>query len=133
LELALSGRVIVVTGANSGVGKEVAAYCAAKGAKKVYMLCRSKDRANAARDEIWAALGKKSPSSSDSSNNLYVVLADVGELAQVRKAVAEIQAQESKIDAIVCNAGVLLNEKKTTSEGNEVTFASHLLVRVYYR
>jgi len=40
-----------VTGANSGLGKEIATYAAAKGAT-LYMLCRSKERAEAARDEI---------------------------------------------------------------------------------
>jgi NAD(P)-dependent dehydrogenase (short-subunit alcohol dehydrogenase family) len=128
----LTGRVIVVTGANSGVGKEVATYCASKGAKKVYMMCRSKDRAHAARDEILAAIKNQSSSSSSDASNLDIILADVGELAQVRRAVAEIQEKETKIDAIVCNAGVLLNEKKTTSEGNEVTFAAHFLVRACF-
>jgi dehydrogenase/reductase SDR family member 12 len=33
----------------------------------------------------------------------------------------------SSIDCLVCNAGVLLNEKEVTSEGNEMTFATHLL------
>jgi NADPH:quinone reductase-like Zn-dependent oxidoreductase len=47
----LGGKVVVVTGANSGIGKELATYAAAKGAK-LYMLCRSKERAEIARDEI---------------------------------------------------------------------------------
>lgn len=135
----LSGRVIVVTGANSGVGKEIATYCAAHGAKKVYMMCRSKDKANAAREEILqATTQQKKDNDNDKTNttttttNIDIILADVGELAQVRRAVLELQGKESKIDAIVCNAGVLLNEKKETSEGNEVTLASHLLVRTYY-
>jgi len=45
----------------------------------------------------------------------------------VRKAVQELQEKENKVDVLVCNGGVLLNEKRTTGEGNEVTFASHLL------
>jgi NADPH:quinone reductase-like Zn-dependent oxidoreductase len=47
----LGGKVVVITGANSGLGKELATYAAAKGAK-LYMLCRSKERAETARDEI---------------------------------------------------------------------------------
>lgn len=50
-----------------------------------------------------------------------------GELASVRQAVQELQAKENQVDVLVCNGGVLLNEKQTTNEGNEVTFASHLL------
>jgi dehydrogenase/reductase SDR family protein 12 len=50
--------VIIVTGANSGIGKEVATYAAAKGAK-LYMLCRSKERAEKARDEIMKLTSNK--------------------------------------------------------------------------
>lgn len=113
----LKDKVIVVTGANSGLGKEMATYASAKGAK-LYMICRSKERAEKARDEIVNLT---------SNDNIKVVLADVGELEQVRSAAKEIQSQESNIDCLVCNAGVLLNEKQMTCEGNESTIASHLI------
>jgi len=113
----LEGNVFVITGANSGIGKEMATYAAAKGAS-VYMICRSKERAEKARDDII---------SQTSNDKVKVVLADVGELSQVRKVVEEIQSMEPKVDCLVCNAGVLLNDRQETSEGNEVTFASHLL------
>jgi NAD(P)-dependent dehydrogenase (short-subunit alcohol dehydrogenase family) len=38
-----------------------------------------------------------------------------------------LQEAETKIDCLVCNAGVLLNDRQETSEGNEATFASHFL------
>jgi len=113
----LTGKVVLVTGANSGVGKELATYAAAKGAK-LYMLCRSKDRAEKARNEIVEAT---------SNDQIDILLADMSELAQVKKMVAELQAKESKVDCLVCNAGALFNDRKESSEGNESTFASHLL------
>uniref|UniRef100_A0A6U6GKR4 Dehydrogenase/reductase SDR family member 12 n=1 Tax=Odontella aurita TaxID=265563 RepID=A0A6U6GKR4_9STRA len=113
----LGGKCVVVTGANSGLGKEIATYAAAKGAN-LYMLCRSKERAEKARDEI---------SEKTSNGNIKIILADVGELDQVRKAAEELQSQEEKVHCVVCNAGVLLNDRRETSEGNEVTFASHFL------
>lgn len=113
----LEGKVIVVTGANSGIGKEVATYCAAKGSN-LYMLCRSKDRAEAARAEI---------AEKTSNDKIKIILGDLGELSQVRKVAQELQSMETKVDCVVCNAGVLLNDRKETSEGNEVTFASHFL------
>ena len=116
----LSGKVVVVTGANSGLGKQVATYCAAKGAK-LYMLCRSKERAETARAEIVKDTG---------NDSVDIVLVDVSELDQVRKAASTLQEKETAIHAVVCNAGVLLNERKESSEGREVTFASHLLVCV---
>ncbi len=115
----LSGKVVVITGANSGVGKELSTYAAAKGAT-LFMLCRSKERANKARDDILERT-KCDP------KLVQVVLADLGETSQVRHVVSELQEQTDKVDVLICNAGLLLNERKLTSEGNEVTFATHLL------
>jgi len=115
----MSNKVVVITGANSGIGKELATYAAAKNAN-LYMLCRSKDRAEKARNEIIEKTKAK-------GDNVKILLADVGELAQVRKAVEELQSKEDKVDVLVCNAGVLLNDRRETSEGNEVTFAAHFL------
>ena len=103
--------------ANQGLGKELATYVASKGAT-LYMVCRSAERGESARQEI-ATLTH--------NDKIKLVLADVGELNQVRKAVQELQDAESKIDCLVCNAGVLLNDRQETSEGNEATFASHFL------
>lgn len=82
------------------------------------MVCRSAERGEAARQEI-AKLTH--------NDKIKVVLADVGELAQVRRAAQELQNAEPNIDCLVCNAGVLLNDRQETSEGNEATFASHFL------
>lgn len=113
----LSEKVVIVTGANSGIGKEIATYVAAKGAK-LYMFCRSEERAEKAKKEIIEAT---------LSEKVEIVQIDLSEMASVRKAVQELQGKENKVDALVCNGGVLLNEKQTSNEGNEVTFASHLL------
>ena len=117
----LQGRVVVVTGANSGLGKQVATYAANKGAV-VYMLCRTVPKAEAARDEIRNATG---------NHAVHVVPVDVSELAQVRQAAQTIRDKETTIHALVCNAGVLVKEKQLTSEGYEATFASHLLGGTY--
>ena len=87
------------------------------------MVCRSKERAEKARDEIIE---------STSNPNVKILLADVGELSQLELAVKELQAKETKVDCLVCNAGRLLNDKELTSDGKEVTFASHLLGGSYF-
>lgn len=115
----LNGRVIVITGANSGLGKELATYAAAKGAK-TYMLCRSEERAKVARDDILAA-------TSCPKDQVEILLADLSEMSQVRRVVAELQGKESKVDVLVCNGGALADVRKESSDGVEVTFASHLL------
>jgi dehydrogenase/reductase SDR family protein 12 len=48
-------------------------------------------------------------------------------MSQVRTVVSALQTKEDKVDVLICNAGVLLNDRRETSEGLEVTFASHLL------
>jgi len=113
----LTDKIIVITGSNSGIGKEMATYAAAKNAT-VYMICRSKVRADAAREEIVKLT---------QNDRVEVLLADVGELHQIKSLVKEIESKTDKIHCLICNAGVLLNDRQETSEGNEVTFASHLL------
>ena len=120
----LTGKVIVITGANSGLGKEVATYVASKGAK-LYMLCRSVERAQTAKTDIIAAAGMKD------DDRVTILPVDVSELASVRKVAQELQSREKSIHCLVCNAGVLLNEQQNSSEGLESTFASHLLGGTY--
>jgi len=113
----LTDKVIVITGSNSGIGKEMATYAASKNAT-VYMICRSKVRAETARDDIIKIT---------QNENVKVFIADVGELNQVQKVVSDIKSNTKSIHCIICNAGVLLNDRQVTSENNEITFASHLL------
>lgn len=121
----LTGKVVVITGANSGLGQQVATYVAAKGAK-LYMLCRSEQKAQAARTEIMSAARVTDESL------VQIVQVDVGELDQVRTAAATLREKESSIHCLVCNAGVLLNDQVNTKhDGLESTFASHLLGGTY--
>jgi dehydrogenase/reductase SDR family protein 12 len=125
--LDLNEHVFMVTGANSGVGKEVARFLASKGGA-VYMVCRSQARAEAARKELEEETG---------NSKIYVLLADLSLENDVRKCWQEfLSHRESldchvRLDALVCNGGVLLNEKTLSSDGIEVTFASHFLFGTY--
>lgn len=121
----LSDKVYMITGANSGVGKEVAKFLACRGAS-VYMVCRNPVKAEAARAELAATaaateLGKRA--------RLEVLQCDVSLEADVRRCWQEFQYASggAQLDGLVCNAGAMAREKTLTSEGVEVTFASHLL------
>ena len=115
------GKVYMVTGANSGVGKEVSMFLAKRGAT-VNMVCRSESRGEAARKEIVEQSGNES---------VFLHVCDVSLEADVRRMWAAFAATSTRLDGLMCNAGVLLHEKTPTSEGIETTFACHLLFGTY--
>mmetsp|Transcript_8776 Transcript_8776/g.9293 ORF Transcript_8776/g.9293 Transcript_8776/m.9293 type:complete len:541 (+) Transcript_8776:51-1673(+) len=127
-EISLEGKVYMVTGANGGIGYEITNYLANKKAT-VYMLCRSPERAESARNKIIE---------SSNNTNVHVLICDCSLQRDVRRAWNEFQEHQISIGntspqlhGLVCNAGALLNEKTLTDEGVEVTFAAHLLFGTY--
>ena len=62
----------------------------------------------------------------ENGGSLEVIVADVSLVSSVKAAAEQVRATTSKLDGLVCCAGVLLNEKTMTSENVEATFASHL-------
>ena len=115
--MSMQGRVCVVTGANSGLGKAVTHSLAALGAT-VYMLRRNRERGEAARAEII-----------DRSGNAQVLLeiVDMSSQASVRAGVQRLLAQTDRLDVLINNAGGLLNERQTSVDGLEMTFATNTL------
>lgn len=113
-----SGKTIIVTGANTGIGFEAAAVLAAKGAR-VLLACRSRDKAEAAMARIRQA----TPSA-----DLAFLPLDQADLASVRAA-AELAAKEPRIDVLLNNAGVMMPPLTRTAQGFELQFGvNHLAV-----
>jgi NAD(P)-dependent dehydrogenase (short-subunit alcohol dehydrogenase family) len=113
----MGGRVVVITGSNTGIGRGTAEALAAKGAT-IVMVCRSKERGEQARAEI-AALTK--------NEKIELVVADLSVQADVRRAAAEILAKHSKIHVLINNAAVFLPKREETVDGLEKTFATNYL------
>ena len=110
-----AGRTFLVTGANTGLGFETAKVLAARGGR-VVMACRSRDKAESARDAILA----ETPGA-----GLRIVDLDLGDLASVRAA-AEAVADEA-IDVLVNNAGLMMPPLQRTADGFEAQFGvNHL-------
>lgn len=122
-DMDLSGRIFLVTGANAGIGKELTQFLSSRKGK-VYMVCRNRERAEKARDEISAAVG-------DSGGTLQILLGDVSLRSDVERVMNEFSSLEDHLDGLVCNAGALAAELTRTSEGYEQTFACHLLFGSY--
>lgn len=113
----LSGQVFAVTGGNGGLGKATAKGLAAAGAT-VILLCRSMDKATAARDEIQTSVP---------GADVHRVLCDLGDFASVHRAAIELRSGWHRLDGLVHAAGAMLLERTETQEGLEAIFAiNHL-------
>lgn len=104
-----TGRVAVVTGANSGLGYESAKALAEAGAH-VVMAARNASKAQAARDAILAA----QPDAS-----LELVALDLGDLGSVRAAADAILAEHPALDILLDNAGLMAMPEGRTADGFE--------------
>jgi dehydrogenase/reductase SDR family member 12 len=111
-----TGRVVVLTGATSGIGRAAAERLAAAGASLI-VIGRDPKRTTAVCDELSAR----------HTTAARPVLADLGELAEVRRAADEILEEHSAIDALLHNAGALSSTRTTTSDGLESTVASQFV------
>lgn len=114
LDVELSGKRCLVTGANSGIGFETALGLADLGAE-VVLLCRDAERGEAARARIMEASG---------NTRISVELLDISNLAEVREVGSRLAA--APVDVLVHNAGVLPDERIETRDGLELTFATHV-------
>ena len=105
-----TGRTVVVTGANGGLGLETAKALAAKGAH-VVMAARDRAKAAAAVEEIRAR--RRAP-------QLEPVDLDLASLASVRAAAEQVLAEHPRLDVLVNNAGVMATPERRTADGFEL-------------
>ena len=112
-----TGRVAVITGANTGLGYETALALADHGAH-VVLAVRNLDKGNDAANRIRAA----SPNAVVAVQQL-----DLTSLENVRKAADELRATFPRIDLLINNAGVMYTDKATTKDGFELQFGTNHL------
>ncbi|CAG2209860.1 RDH12 [Mytilus edulis] len=90
----IDGKTVIITGGNTGIGKETAIDLAKRGAK-VIIACRDMTRGNNAVDDIKRLSG---------STNVSVVQLDLASLKSVRKFAEEIHKTEKRLDILINNA-----------------------------
>jgi NAD(P)-dependent dehydrogenase (short-subunit alcohol dehydrogenase family) len=113
----MSEKICLVTGASSGIGK-VTAKALAGGGATVIMVCRSRDKGEAARDEIVKETG---------AENVDLMTAEFSDLSQIRRLASDVKSKYPRLHTLVNNAGTYIGERTLTADGYEATFAvNHL-------
>ncbi|NWX38724.1 RDH12 dehydrogenase, partial [Notiomystis cincta] len=105
----LEGKVVIVTGANTGIGKETARDLAQRG--KVIIACRDIAKAEAAASEIRAETGNQ---------QVIVKKLDLADTKSIREFAEKFLAEEKELHILINNAGVMLCPYSKTADGFEM-------------
>ncbi|QMS84595.1 oxidoreductase [Candidatus Xianfuyuplasma coldseepsis] len=105
----LSGKVIVVTGANSGIGYEATRLFAKKNAE-VIMACRNREKAEAAFDTIKQDVP---------TAKLVIIALDLASFSSIHKFSDELHKRYQTIDILLNNAGIMMTPYRETADGLE--------------
>ena len=111
----MHGKVVVITGATSGIGQVAAERLAGIGARLVLV---ARDRARGAAS--LSRLHERGPGLVH-----RVHYADLSSVADTKRVASEIAAAEPRIDVLINNAGALFNTRRVTADGLELTFATN--------
>ncbi|XP_071453971.1 retinol dehydrogenase 13-like [Hetaerina americana] len=117
----LDGKVVIVTGANSGIGKATALELAKRGAQ-IVLACRDLGEAEKTKDWISKATGN------DCVSTIHL---DLNSFKSIRQFVEEFKRGYTKLYALVNNAGVFYYPKTLTEDGYDVTFQTNYLGPFY--
>jgi retinol dehydrogenase-14 len=113
----MGGKVVLITGGTSGIGRAAATALAARGAE-VIVTGRSRERGEAAIEEIRRASGNEGVS---------LALADLTVQAEIRRLAEEFGRSHDRLDVLINNAGAVFSKRKETADGIERTLAlNHL-------
>jgi len=116
----MQNKIVLITGANAGLGKETALALAKQGAH-IVMLCRNVQKAEAAREQIIRE---------SRNSDVDIIACDLADLNAVKRAAAEFRQKYPRLDVLVNNAGFMVLDKQSTPNGFESTFAVNYLAHV---
>jgi len=110
-------KSFLVTGSNSGIGLEVVRELAKRGGT-VHMVCRNRESAEAARDELVKET---------ENQKIYVHILDISVPKDVHLFTVKFAEDQAKLDVLVNNAGCMVNTREITEAGFEKNFATNTL------
>ena len=109
----MKGKVVLITGASSGIGKQTALGLSKMGASLV-LICRDRERGEAAKEEVMRTAG---------TGAVDLLLADLLPLREVKRVAAEFEGTHPKLDVLINNAGASFTNYDETEDGIERTMA----------
>lgn len=109
--------VVIVSGANAGMGKATSIELAKTGAT-IVMLCRNRERGEKAVSEVRALTG---------NNSVELMLCDLGSLKSIEDFCRDFKSKYSRLHVLVNNAGVIHRNRHETVDGYEATFGVNYL------
>ena len=113
----MEGKVVLVTGASSGLGLAAVEGFAHLGAT-LWLVVRSPERGEQARAQIVERSG---------NDDVHVGICDLSELESVRQFAKRLRDQASRLDVLVNNAGVMTERREVSADGIELTFATNVV------
>jgi len=113
----MTGKTCVVTGANSGIGKETALALAKMGAR-VVLVCRNQEKGEAALADIRREA---------TAAQLDLMIADMSSFASVRALAGQIREKCPRLDVLINNAGAAVPKRTLSADGIEMTVAGNHL------
>ncbi|KAH0832124.1 hypothetical protein J3R83DRAFT_13033 [Lanmaoa asiatica] len=118
----LTGKVVIVTGANTGIGKETVRALLEHNAR-VYIAARDQTKSESAIRELKISTGDEA---------VFLKL-DLGNLETVKTAAEEFLSKETRLDVLINNAGVMFPPvSQLTSDGYDLQFGTNVLGRHHY-
>ena len=114
INISLKDKVVAITGANAGVGKETARDISKKGGR-VIMLCRDTEKARSVAKEI----------NDETGNQVDVVKLDLASFKSIRNCADYLLEKEDKIDILINNAGVMACPEMKTKDGLELQIGTN--------
>ncbi|MFX1572763.1 MAG: SDR family oxidoreductase [Promethearchaeota archaeon] len=115
--MSMKGKICMITGANSGIGKATAIGLAEMGAN-IIMICRDKERGKKAQEEIIDLTG---------NTNVDLFICDLSSQESIRKLVSEFKKKYQSLNVLINNAGLMLSKRTLSVDGVEMNFAVHHL------
>ncbi|KAL4929008.1 short-chain dehydrogenase/reductase [Aspergillus undulatus] len=119
----LTGKTILITGGNIGLGKQCVLEYAKHNPALIWLAARSIPKAEVAIEEIQTQLSKKV--------NIKVLELDLASLDSVKKAAATVLSESERLDILMLNAGIMATPPGLTKDGYELQFGTNYLGHIH--